>query len=1132
MADYAGFQNLLIQLQSTDNEVRTQAEAAYDAVVPTSRFTFLLQVINDRSVPSQSRHMAAILGRRLLVNDYGSAFEPLPAETQSAAKQQLLLCIIHENEQLMRRKVADLTAELVRMQFDDDGSCEWPEFLQFLLECSNSPEIGLREIACHLFAAVPSVFGNQQASNLPLIGQFLGRSITDPSNYELRSSGMRALAAFIVQNATENSVLHALKELVPRALQAISDGIRSDPDDDTLLKALVDIADAAHKYLRPYLPGTLDMCYEILRNEELAEPQRHLALEVIVTLAENIPAGVRKCGVIESLTGTLLKMMTEIEEESDWDDADTTEEEDDSSNALTAELALDRLSCALGGQHVLSEIIRIVPGMLQSADWKQRYAGLMAISACSEGSSKLMENMLQSVLEAVVPRLADPHPRVRYAACNSVGQMASDFGPKLQKAHHSIVLPALVQTLDDTVPRVQANAGAALVNFCEKVPQHILVNYLDGLVSKLEQIMNSKFHEMVERGRKLVLMQIVTTVASVADAAEKKFSPYYDRFMPILKYIMENAEHKDLRLLRGKTIECISLIGLAVGKKKFINDVGPVMNLLMKTQTQNDTDAAGDDDDPQTSYMISAWARICKLLGRDFENYLPIVMPQVLRSACIKPEICILDNDEADTVESDIDWQVVKLGEDRNYAIRTSGLEDKATACQMLVCYAREMKERFAPYCQQVLDIMVPLLDFYFNDEVRSAAAECLPYLLGSLKARQPEAVVPAWTRVHKNLIRAVTNEPERDVVADHLLALAGSIEAVGKAYITSEQLSEIRGLLDHLFHEHFEKSDERLAKRQDEDYDEVEEERLMTEKDEDEYVLSKICDVVHAVFVAFGEEALPFFQQLVVFCVKLLEPNRPWSDLQWGICLWDDVIEFGGAHSWQYRDFFLPTFVQSVNHQQPDVRQAAIYGIGVAAMKGGPEYNTILPDFVAPLIQLIESPDSKSEDNNLCTENAISAITKFMKYRPECLPAALGGMNALIVRWLGWLPIWDDAVETEHVYGYLCDLLEANNPALLGPDNANLPHIVKAIAEAMSAGGLSDNIDSDDRPKSSTASGDHSLSTAQQNGFSGGEKLSAYQRCVFILRHIQSNSSLVEACVNQLNEEQRKAISVAVMGQ
>lgn len=38
--------------------------------------------------------------------------------------------------------------------------------------------------------------------------------------------------------------------------------------------------------------------------------------------------------------------------------------------------------------------------------------------------------------------------------------------------------------------------------------------------------------------------------------------------MPKLKYLFVNATTPDLRLLRGKTIECISLIGLAVGKDK------------------------------------------------------------------------------------------------------------------------------------------------------------------------------------------------------------------------------------------------------------------------------------------------------------------------------------------------------------------------------------------------------------------------------------------------------------------------------------------------------------------------------------------------------------------------------------
>lgn len=74
--------------------------------------------------------------------------------------------------------------------------------------------------------------------------------------------------------------------------------------------------------------------------------------------------------------------------------------------------------------------------------------------------------------------------------------------------------------------------------------------------------------QLMEKGTKMVLEQIVTTLASVADTAEEKFTSHYDRFMPCLKYIVQNAVQTELRLLRGKTIECISLIGLAVGKEK------------------------------------------------------------------------------------------------------------------------------------------------------------------------------------------------------------------------------------------------------------------------------------------------------------------------------------------------------------------------------------------------------------------------------------------------------------------------------------------------------------------------------------------------------------------------------------
>lgn len=60
----------------------------------------------------------------------------------------------------------------------------------------------------------------------------------------------------------------------------------------------------------------------------------------------------------------------------------------------------------------------------------------------------------------------------------------------------------------------------------------------------------------------------------------------------------------------------------------------------------------------------------------------------------------------------------LKIFFQQNFGIRTAGLEEKATACQMLVCYARELKEAFAEYSEEVVKIMVPLLKFYFHDGI------------------------------------------------------------------------------------------------------------------------------------------------------------------------------------------------------------------------------------------------------------------------------------------------------------------------------------------------------------------------------------------------------------------------------
>ena len=59
------------------------------------------------------------------------------------------------------------------------------------------------------------------------------------------------------------------------------------------------------------------------------------------------------------------------------------------------------------------------------------------------------------------------------------------------------VVPDLLMVMDDNDnPRVQAHAGAALVNFSEDCPKHILAQYLDTIIAKLEQVLTAKFKEV------------------------------------------------------------------------------------------------------------------------------------------------------------------------------------------------------------------------------------------------------------------------------------------------------------------------------------------------------------------------------------------------------------------------------------------------------------------------------------------------------------------------------------------------------------------------------------------------------------------------------------------------------------
>ncbi|XP_020509996.2 importin-5 [Labrus bergylta] len=1086
MAEQQQFYLLLGNLMSPDNNVRKQSEETYDTIPGQNKITFLLQAIRDASAAEEVKQMAAVLLRRLLSSSFEEIYPGLTVEMQTAIKTELLTSIQQESSLNIRKKVCDIAAELCRNLIDDDGNNQWPELLKFLFDSVNSEKVGLREAALHIFWNFPGIFGNQQQHYMDVIKRMLVQCMQDQENPQIRTLAARAAGSFVLANESNTALLKHFADLLPGVLQAVNESCYQ--GDDSVLKSLVEIADTAPKYLRPNLEPTLQLCLKLCADTNLTNMQRQLALEVVVTLSETAAAMLRKhTAIVAQSVPQMLAMMVDLEDDDEWAMADELEDDDFDSNAVAGESALDRIACGLGGKIILPMIKQHIMTMLQNPDWKYRHAGLMALSAIGEGCHQQMEAILQEIVSFVLLFCSDPHPRVRYAACNAIGQMATDFAPTFQKKFHDKVISALLQTMEDqSNPRVQAHAAAALINFTEDCPKTLLIPYLDSLVQHLHVIMVAKLQELIQKGTKLVLEQVVTSIASVADTAEEKFVPYYDLFMPSLKHIVENAVQKELRLLRGKTIECISLIGLAVGKEKFMPDASAVMQLLLKTQTDfNDL----EDDDPQISYMISAWARMCKILGKEFQQYLPVVMGPLMKTASIKPEVALLDTQDMENISEDDGWEFVNLGDQQSFGIKTAGLEEKATACQMLVCYAKELKEGFVEYTEQVVKLMVPLLKFYFHDGVRVAAAESMPLLLECARVRGPDYLTQMWHFMCDALIKAIGTEPDSDVLSEIMHSFAKCIELMGDGCLNNEHFEELGGILKGKLEEHFKNQELRQTKRQDEDYDEQVEETLQDEDENDVYILTKVSDILHSVFSSYKEKVLPWFEQLLQLIVQLICPNRPWADRQWGLCIFDDVVEHCSPSSFKYAEYFLRPMLQSLCDTSPEVRQAAAYGVGVMAQYGGESYRPFCTEAIPMLVRVIQAADSRVKENVNATENCISAVGKVIRFRPECV-----NVNEILPHWLSWLPLNEDKEEAVHTFDFLCDLIESNNPIVLGPDNSNLPKIFLIIADGVA----NESVKSED---------------------------ACSKRLANVIRQVQVSGGLWTQCVSTLNETQQRAI-------
>ncbi|ORY12755.1 importin subunit beta-3 [Clohesyomyces aquaticus] len=1025
---HTALSNLLKGLQSPDNVERTAAEEQLNKEWMGERPDVFFMGLSEQIQLAQetsTRNFASVLFRRQsgkprkdAQGAAKDAFLTLPQAEREAIRAKLILCLGQETDGSVRGKIADAVAELAR-QHTEEG-VPWPELLGALFSASQSSDPGQRETSFRIFSATPGIIEKQHED--VVMTAFKGGF--GDSETKVRIAAVEAFASFF--RSIQKKAQPKYFSLIPEILNILPP-IKESMDGELLTKALIsliDLAEIAPKMFKPLFNSLVVFSISVIQEKELGETPRQNALELMATFADCAPQMCRKDpNYTNDMVTQCLSLMTDVgvddDDAAEWNESEDLDADESDLNHVAGEQCMDRLANKLGGQAILPPTFNWLPRMMTSSAWRDRHAALMAISAISEGCRELMEGELDKVLDLVLPALRDPHPRVRWAGCNAVGQMSTDFAGTMQEKYHQIVLPNIIPVLESSEPRVQAHAAAALVNFCEEAEKNILEPYLDQLLSHLLMLLQSP--------KRFVQEQALSTIATVADSAEAAFSKYYDTLMPLLFNVLREEQSKEFRLLRAKAMECATLIALAVGKERMGQDAIALVSLLGHIQN-----SIQDADDPQGSYLLHCWGRMCRVLGQDFVPYLAGVIPPLTELAGAKADIQLLDDeDQVAQIQEEEGWELVPL-KGKVIGIKTSTLDDKHMAIELIVIYAQVLEAAFEPYVNDIMDkIALPGLAFFFHDPVRVASAKCVPQLLNAYKkAHGPESTQlgQLWERTVERVLEVLSTEPAIDTLAEMYQCFYECVEVIGRNCLTSSHMAAFIESARSVLKDYQDRVKERLEDQADnEDGEEASEDVLFAIED-DQNLLSDMNKAFHTIFKNMGTNFLPHWEQLMEF-YKMAVVNADPTQRQWAICIFDDVLEFCGPQSWAYNEHIIQPLIDGMQDDVPANRQAAIYGVGVAAAKGGQAWSEFAAASLPMLFQATQRPTAREDDEVFATENACASIAKILHFNSQKVP----NWQDVVHAWVDTLPITNDEEAAPYAYGFLAELMDQLNPAVLG---------------------------------------------------------------------------------------------------
>lgn len=999
---------------------RQPAETALSQLLqqnPQNVLSELLQIIHS-SQRDDIRQIGSIYIRRTLKSNT-QLFIGLDIQFQQMFKEGLLT-LVGENvlKLRMKRKICDII-EILAMQLLPIN--QWNTLLASIEQLLHSNDMDVTISGLYLLGLVVNACPKAIDQNaIQSILQLLCSRLTS-ENESVRIETMKSLSRVVF--VTED--VSCCESAVPSMFQLLS--TQDETNIQTVLECLTEICKDHGDLFKNCINHVESCLAQIASQPNIEEDTKSLALEFLVTLAESEPHLIRRNNnYITSAIDIALRMMVSIEHNHESWNSDYHDAEEQMFDM--ASCSLTRLFEAIGAPKFTGPCMSRIDQFLKPEnDWNLKYAGLCAMYQVMEALKKKRVRTGE-ILGKIKYFVQDPHPRVQYATISCMAIMCTDFGSKFVNRNAEIILESFFLGINDSNnPRLQAHGTKCLVNFCDKASKKCFMKHLDAIIQTLFNLANTCQVSFVQES-------LCSAMAEIANTAKGKYCQYYPVFS---QYLLTMLQSNVVDTLKLEGFRCLSYIGRAVGVDIFAADAGTAMALSQNLIKQ----------DADVLELISCWGRVAEVLGDQFQPYIEAVAEEAAKYAIQDCELRNYDSDDA----SD-STKLVQCG-DSYVPVDANRLEEKEAGLILLGKLAMFCPGCFAPLLEQAIGIAMPLLSYPLHRSIRSASLDAISGFTHCAVAnfQNQSETRTFFLNTLQTLCQRLSEEPEMSVLSlvAHTInqILSKNQQFTANVLGENEVGTVVRSLIACV-----RAMNERINQRQmimaapdldDEDRDDFEKEN------QDEVIVSQdITDAINALLKIYKSDLLPLITEIM-------------DDFSWMVSDDAHAIQrctvlrifcyiFENCDRSATSDLMVqttPRFIQCMVEEDCDVRQAAVYALGLLAeqCQPGSDFSSHVPTILQKCFYHFENQlEVNGYDSVL--DNDASTIGKILKHHPESVP----NISNVYQMWLQTcFPMREDKQEGEWCHQHFCELLRQQNTSFLGNNMSNLPKIVDAMADA-----------------------------------------------------------------------------------